>query len=404
MLRLGGVVIHMDNRITLLAGCEELTTYPEKPFSKEVLCFFEQIASEIRTGEAYKSDQEIKAFGFWCRRSNLEKMTNQFKKGDVGIGKVFHIVASNVPCLFAYSLAMSMLCGNANQVRISTRVFEQDKRLISLFNKLLMQDENASIRNRISIITYERSNEITEKLLNDSDGYIVWGGDETVKSIRSLVSNPDLIELVFPDRYSIAMFEIKDLLNKSEEELRYLVHRFYNDTYQVHQNACSSPRFVFWKMGEESKEEREILKNRFWQMLLDELDNYNLEDDAAYRKYEALVLSCMKNGNVEHVEKKNMKLLVATVSKLNQSMKNYTGNNGVFYQMDIESVREIALFCDKKLQTIVYAGIDPEEILEGLLKGHAKGARRIVPVGEALTMLEVWDGKRVYSLLTKSMF
>lgn len=393
----------MDNKITLLAGADSLASYPERPFSEKVLSFFEQVSVEIREKESSKY-QEIKAFGFWCRKSNLQKMAHQYQKGDMGIGKVFHIVASNVPCLFAYSMAMSLLCGNTNLVRVSTRIHDEDKRLLSLINNVLMQEENACIRERISIVTYERSNEITEELLNDSDGYIVWGGDETVKSIRALVQNPDLTELVFPDRYSIAMFGVKNLLVKSEEELRYLVHRFYNDTYQVHQNACSSPRFVFWKTDDESEKERELLKKRFWQMLLDELEYYVLEDDTVYRKYEALAQSCMKNGCVDSIEKNDMRLLLANINKINGSMQAYTGNCGVFYQMDIKSVMDIAPFCDRKLQTIVHAGLDPDEILEGLEQGHAKGGRRIVAVGEALTMLEVWDGKRVYSYLTKSMY
>ena len=96
--------------------------------------------------------------------------------------------------------------------------------------------------------------------------------------------------------------------------------------------------------------------------------------------------------------------MIATLEGLNKTMNHYKGNCGVFYQMDIKDVSEIAPYCDNRLQTITYSGLSKEEIRNALISGKAKGGRRIVTVGEALSMFEVWDGRRVYFLLTKSLF
>lgn len=394
----------MDNRITLLAGCEEPENYPIQPFEENTINFLIDLSHRISTSEILKVYQEVRAFGFWCRESNLRKMCHQYHEGDIGIGKVFHIVASNVPCLFAYSLAISMICGNSNIVRLSTRVGKEDEILVNLIKEMIKEDIYEKISNRLSIITYDRSDEISEELLNHCDGYIVWGGDETVKRIRSLVVNPDITELVFPDRYSIAIFDVKEQINKTKEELTHFVHRFYNDTYQVNQNACSSPRFVFWVTKDESEEQRKTVQKRFWDILDEQLKDYVIEEDTAYRKYEALAITSLKNGGIKDIQRKNTKLMIATLEGLNKTMNHYKGNCGVFYQMDIKDVSEIAPYCDNRLQTITYSGLSKEEIRNALISGKAKGGRRIVTVGEALSMFEVWDGRRVYFLLTKSLF
>ena len=50
----------------------------------------------------------------------------------------------------------------------------------------------------------------------------------------------------------------------NDYELSNLVQRFYNDTYLVDQNACSSPHLIIW-LGKKSKK----IQERFWENLYD---------------------------------------------------------------------------------------------------------------------------------------
>lgn len=392
----------MDKNITVLAGCQTPESWSVTPFDPVVCRFVQELSETIRTDANYQQD-EIRAFGYWLRQGNLKKIIPVCKEGDMGIGMVFHIVAANVPCLFAYSLTMSILCGNANVLRLSDRCGKQDQALVELFRQLLCKQEYQDLYRRTSIVTYDKDDSITRSYLNQSDAYVVWGGDATVSSIRLLVTNPDLVELVFPDRYSVAVFGMSEFVHKTEQDLQVLVHHFYNDTYSVNQNACSSPRMIFWLNDGVGHDDAIKLKQRFWECLKQEILEYSLEDDMAYRKLNAVTQSIMKSSGVQSVNMQDLKLIVVDLEHIDQPLESYEGTCGVFYQMEMMSIEELAKHCSKKLQTICCHGVDKKELFDSLIQARAKGVRRIVSVGEALFMLDVWDGKNVYSVLTKSL-
>ena len=57
-------------------------------------------------------------------------------------------------------------------------------------------------------------------------------------------------------------------------ELNNLVEKFYNDTFVMDQNACSSPHIVFW-FGKKN----EVVINKFWLTLSKLAKNkFNLEN------------------------------------------------------------------------------------------------------------------------------
>ena len=53
------------------------------------------------------------------------------------LGKTFHIAPSNVDTIFVYSWLISMLMGNINVIRISSRISEQIDCLIGLIDNTL---------------------------------------------------------------------------------------------------------------------------------------------------------------------------------------------------------------------------------------------------------------------------
>ena len=106
-------------------------TRTEIPFSEPVMDFLSALSERIKSDDLLRSDEEIRAFGFWCRRANLERYRNQYTGNDfrLGRGLVFHIAPSNIPAMFAWSMAIGLLAGNSNIIRISSRTAGQGMRL-----------------------------------------------------------------------------------------------------------------------------------------------------------------------------------------------------------------------------------------------------------------------------------
>ena len=67
--------------------------------------------------------------------------------------------------------------------------------------------------------------------------------------------------MTFADRYSFAIISAAAILERKEMDLANLAEKFYNDTYLMDQNACSSPHLICW-MGEEN--EIKTASERFW--------------------------------------------------------------------------------------------------------------------------------------------
>lgn len=393
----------MSIEIEYLAGCQEPEGNALRPFDTSVMEFLAALSEEIRKEESLREYPEIKAFGFWCRSANLFAMKKSFQReGDyIGRGLIFHVTASNVPGLFAYSLVISMLSGNANMVRISSRCSWQDKEVTRILGKLLSQAQYEKIYRRTSIIAYERDDELTARLMNRCDGYVVWGGDATVNHIRHLVENSDLIEVVFPDRYSICLMGTDGLKEYNEDQIQRLAHRFYQDTYAMHQNACSSPQMICWITSDMEDTAVEQIQNRFWAALKEELGAFQLQDNMAFEKFETITRMTMERPEIISVMEKENKLFVASLSHLAMPMEAYRGRFGLFYQVNVGKMAEIASFTSGKLQTITFAGLKREEVLDAAIKENLKGFNRIVPVGEALQMGLIWDGQNLADVLTK---
>ena len=79
-----------------------------------------------------------------------------------------------------------------------------------------------------------------------ADARMIWGGDKTIESIRSLKTKPRCVDITFADRYSICIINAEKILSLDEEKLSRLAESFYNDTFLMDQNACSSPQMIYW--------------------------------------------------------------------------------------------------------------------------------------------------------------
>ncbi|MEG1887937.1 MAG: acyl-CoA reductase [Lachnospiraceae bacterium] len=384
----------MKDEIQYLAGVIEPLQKPLQPFSTEAVEALSAIAEGIRREESLREYKEIAAFGFWCRRAHLQQMKEKWGtcRNSIGRGLVFHLAPSNVPVLFAYSYAIGLLAGNANIVRLSTRSRQMDYRLCRLIQEVLLKEEHREILIRTCILTYPQRSGATEQFFSVCDGRVIWGGDATIEKMRAIPAKPHSVEAVFSDRESFCILNVEKLARFNENEWRELAHGFYNDTYGMDQNACSSPKLIIWVTGQEEQSECARVQKRWWNEILLEAENYPLEAYQASKKYELLCEQAMTSLDMEAVQRYNNRLYVSTLNTISDQTLTKSAQFGMFYQYETEDLQALKIIVTSKVQTLTYGGFQREELLKAVLDWGLVGIDRIVPVGQGLNMDPVWDG------------
>ena len=220
---------------------------------------------------------------------------------------------------------------------------------------------------------------------------IVWGGDTTISSIRNIQAPPHCKEIVFSDRKSIAIFSESYISSLSDTELFQAVNRFYIDSYLFDQNACSSPRIVFWLTSEEIFPES---KNRFWGALQKVVNSrYEIEPRNLILKFTELALYAAGSDKNTQIGDPGQKLTVIDSDfETKQLGGQLNCRFGSFFQQNIDTLEKLSLNLDQSIQTVSYLGVDPNAILEAVQSFHIRGVDRIVPVGMALNFDFTWDG------------
>lgn len=402
MPRSGGAVIPMKDEVVILAGVRQPETEPWEPFAVPVLDFLEQLSREIRRER--RQNEQLAAFGFWCRRSHMEEFRKRYEDGRsrLGRGVVFHVPAANVPVLFGYSLVMGLLAGNSCSVRISSKSREQDQILCRILDRILTRPEYKGLRRRISVFSSQRNSLAVRDALLGCAGCVVWGGDRTISEIRSMPIRPDAVQLNFPDRYSISILDTLQLGYMTEEELKNLAHRFYNDTYLLDQNACSSPVFVIWNQKEESKEAQNA-RERWWNAVAEEARSYDLTAHKAMAKYELLCKHAMTMDGETKISRYGNRLYTIGVPDIPSDTDQLRGAFGMFFEYWGDWRKALTRLASGRLQTITYHGIEEQEIVDFVLKNHLFGVHRIVPAGRAADMDPVWDGQDFIAVLSRQI-
>lgn len=272
-------------------------------FNNEVCEFLSALSKMILSDKECKAYPDIISFGFFIRASNLSRLKSQYESNldsRLGRGLSFHIAPSNVPINFAFSLIASLLAGNANVVRVSSKDFAQTRIICRLLSQI-----HSRLKKYICIVQYPHEREINDFLSLLADNRIIWGGDSTISILRLSSLKPRAIELSFANRYSLCVIDSKSVLNLDSKALQKLAQDFYNDTYLYDQNACSSPRLIFW-LGE-----AELARKRFWEAIYDYAKGrYELQDIIAIDK---LVNECRVAINLDSVRIENFGNLINTI-------------------------------------------------------------------------------------------
>ena len=248
-------------------------------------------------------------------------------------------------------------------------------------------------------VTFPRGHAALEELSLQAKARVIWGGDETVAGICSVPKAADCIDITFPDKYSVALLKASDFKDIEERELKHLAHLFYNDTYGADQNACSSPRTVFW-LGGQGAGDIEIFKERWWNAVAEEAKAYDLQPWMATEKYRMLCRNYALHEGLGPVRKWGNRLYVVPCDAYKGDLSGLEARFGLFYEREIDSIDEMIPFMESKIQTIVSSGDDQEEIYEEIRSADCPGVDRVVAIGEALDFSTIWDRKDLVELLS----
>ena len=394
-------MIHMlkEENITYLVGRKTVSTSPLVPYDQLICEFLSSLSTELRSHREVSAYPDIMTFAFWCRKANITRLKSDFEDGKtrLGLGLVFHITPSNVPVSFAYSFAFGLLSGNANIVRVPSKPFLQTDIICSAIKRTLDNDKYSEIKSMTAFVKYEQDDEINGMFSANCNARIIWGGNVAIKSIRRLPIQERCVDIAFADRYSFCIIDSQSLLELNDAGLEQLAEGFYNDTYLMDQNACSSPHLIVW-LGEEI----EIAKEKFWSAIYSTVsEKYNLEEVNAVDKYTLLCKNSIELNNISSFSNHNNFIYRISINELPDNTDELRGKCGYFYEYDASGISNIAHIINPKYQTLTYFGVDRLRLLDFVVENRLTGIDRIVPVGRSLDIDVIWDGFDIVGSLSR---
>lgn len=400
MQKLGGAAIHMKRgEAEYLFGEKEIQVIPMIPFEDQVCEFLDRLSKALREDLEVKQYPDIMTFAFWIRKANILKLKALYQKKEVRVGKglIFHIAPSNVPINFAYTFVFGLLSGNSNIVKVSSKRFIQTDLICKIMNQLILEGFDWVAKRNAIVLYRQEEVELTREFSYACDGRVIWGGDQTIAEIRKAPLQPRSVEITFADRYSFGIISAKAILDASDKERVILAKNFYNDTYLMDQNACSTPHLICW-MGTE--EEVEAAKELFWKEVYQKSKSYPLEEIKASEKY-TIFCEMAANGVLSSWKRYDNFLYVGQLLELPQDICRLRGKFGLFYEYHLKNWKELSGRLGKKVQTCAIYGIESSEVSDWIVESHSMGVDRIVPFGKTLDIGLTWDGYDVIYTLSR---
>ncbi len=373
---------------------------PYEIFDKRIINFLSEVSNKILKSKKYNKYTDLVTFAFWCRKKNIQALSSKYKSDNLimGRGCVLHICPTNVPMNFAYSLVFGLVSGNNNIIKLPSRNFFQVKYFLEVINYVLRKKNFASLKRRIKFIKYGHEEEISRSLSKIVNARLLWGGDETIKLFKTFETKPRCIDLCFSNRISGSIINLDSLKKLKLKKLENIVFKFYNDSYLMDQQGCSSPKVIFWIGKQNSK-----IKEKFWQILSKIVEkNYEFDLSLTNKKTEFISELILKEKKLENIKFKNLKVL--RYQKKNLKIIDKLENSyGTFLEVKLTNISKVKKLINERFQTLTYYGFEKKELTNLIFKNNLKGIDRIVPFGRAFDMGHIWDGFDIILSLSRKI-
>jgi hypothetical protein len=392
----------------LLHDCEILTprhtkldelivAQPMAPFSPQVLTFLQTLSAHLLKDPTCRAHPELTALGFWLRKANIAVYIDQYVGGQQqnkaiskALGVVVHFTPANVDTMFVYSWVCSLLMGNINIVRVASAESQLRNCLLASIEQIISQQEFASLSKRNCFVQYDKSSDVSRQLSQLADARVIWGGDDSVQAIRALPGKARCRDISFADRFSAALINAEKL--NSEEEISKLASLLWKDTQPYEQQACSSPRVLFW-LGDSVEQKA----------LFAQIEQLAANTDSAIGAVNNHLVTAqlIQSRGMAGEILINQAICILRVKALEPDYLDWHPGSGMYLLVQLTSLNELIKHCSAKLQTLSYWGLTQEQILKLVSDPSIQGIDRIVPVGQSLDFSPLWDGYDLFTELSR---
>ena len=375
---------------------------PLAPFSKNIIQYLDALSKEINNDSRLRDYPDVATFSFFCRKANISRLREKFYNDQqikLGRGILFHIAPSNVPVNFAFSMIMGLLSGNCNIVRVPSISFDQINIIVSAINRLANNPLYLLISKRIILVRYDRNDIATKFFSLDCDIRIIWGGDETIRKIRENNLQPRAFDITFADRYSLCAINADQLiLDKNPVKI---ANDFYNDTYLIDQNACTSPHLILW-FGSKNNVNRS--KKIFWECLYNIVKaKYEVQPVTAINKLTTLYEQAIIMDKVTFENSKDNLIFRTSLSKLEKNIDSFRCDSGYFSEYNSSSLKDLSKIINRKYQTLSYYGFDKDYLSKVIDELKPCGIDRVVPIGRTMDFSLIWDGFNIIESMSRNI-
>ncbi len=380
----------------LAALLARLTDGPRgEPFADDVVELCSRFAQRLISDPVARVHPELMTLGFFMRKTELVKMKREFEASGrpdvvrVPHGLVFHVPPANVDTLFVYSWLGSVLAGNSNLVRLSSRGSPVTDHLCDLLSGELEHSDMAGPRARVAMVQYPHDDAITAAISARAGLRVIWGGDASIAAIRRAPLQPYARDLTFADRWSLLALGAEAVASLHDTGIEQLAERVFNDVFWFDQLGCASPRLCLW-IGERPLVSE--ARQRLWPAVAQvaAARGYRPEVSARLGR-ELFIHRAILDGPVIARTDFGPSLAVLRVDRLDGLRRDHPGM-GLLFEASAPALASIERWIDRKDQTLTHFGLSRQDLLGLAERLGGRGLDRIVPVGQALHLARFWDG------------
>lgn len=359
-------------------------------FSKEDIDYCQALSRVLLTSKPIKEYPDLVALAYWLRRSNIESLLAPYIQKSlmhIPVGTVFHSAPANVDSLFAYSSIVSLLCGNINIIRLSSRSGKSTDLLVAAISSL--SDEYPMQNARMQLLQCKQGASELKLIVSKVDARVLWGSDASILAQRQWPMLAYARDICFGHKYSLCALDASTVLEASHEQIGRLVNDFIRDNLTFAQQACSSAKAIIW-VGNTS--DITLAQDKFWQYFrMSSLDKLRFSWRENYDAFDAAQqLSILDDSIVAYCQQGECVRLAA--HQLTENQVNMHCGNGIFIEINLERLSKLLPMLQPYHQTLSCWGFDDEQI-KWLRQQACLGMDRIVSVGESLQFDLIWDGQ-----------
>lgn len=389
--------MHMQPDFDYVTWLNETKYVCNDIYADVVKAFLADLSKAILTDTACRVYPDLMTFGYFCRKANITQLQQVRGVNEMrfGWGQLLHIPPANIPMNLGFSWVFGLLAGNANLVRMPSRSWPQVELLIAKIQAQLEMPAYVVLKPMSQFFHTSRNSDCLQALVAKVDGLVVWGGDQTVSYFRQLAKKPDCVTLYFPNRVSSAVMDANHYLAQDIKVQMTLAQQFYNDTYWVDQNACSSPGIIHWVGSPVAIAKAKAI---FWAKLAAFLQDKDYQLDPTTRITRTLDLMQDLATLQQPIGLKQYgdDVLVGDTLVTDSQLR-----FGRFIELEHPDLSAAFEALRRNEQTLTYFGFNREAFMAVIQTSRQKRIDRIVPFGQALNISVHWDGVDIIGRLSR---